>query len=159
MMQIQAHAADLYGRIQAVQPPRSVSGAGGGAREQAEARAQGDDSGPRAAGARMTTRTMGFSLGSFGVEYSSSSLQLDESLSPEAASERRTAQSFSVEAEVETLRSLVAGQAVATRSSLSGLPYGASRGSMSFMQAGLAAYSRAASPELPAPGSMFASLA
>lgn len=157
-MQIQAQAADLYGRIQAAQPTRAVSGTGSDAHGKAGTTPQDGSSSGRAS-ARMTTRTMGFSLGLFGVEYSSSSLQLDESLSPEAAQDRRTAQSFSVEAEVESLRSLVAVQAVAARTSFSGLSSGGANDSSAAMQAGLAAYSRAASPEMPVPGSMFASLA
>ncbi len=156
-MQIQAQALDLYSRIQAAQPVGSAGKVSSRAENSASQKDSGTENGTTAS-ARVTTRTVGFSLGSFGVEYSSSNLHLDESLSAEASQTRQTAQAFTTEAEVESLRAQVAVQAVTSRQSLSDAG-NSSDGVKASMQACIAAYAQASSPEMPVPGSMFASMA
>ncbi|GEM_PF-1516748 len=102
--------------------------------------------------ARIKRRTMGLSLGKLGIELSSSDVELDSSLSPEAVETRRKANAFDAERQVGSLRAQVARQAVASRQAALG---SAETSSTSVFRRGMAAYNNSAQPESPLPGTLF----
>lgn len=133
------NAIRQYQQTQAIEPARS-----------------GSNGGRKSPQARLTSRTVGFSLGKLGIEFSSSDIQLDDSLSLKAAEARRKASSFGAERHVETLRADVARQAVADRAHQAFERTQRNGGpSMLARRLGAAAYEQTSSPEPRIPGSMF----
>ncbi|WP_147819092.1 hypothetical protein [Salidesulfovibrio onnuriiensis] len=116
------------------------------------AQGSGAASGRETPSARLKCRTVGFSLGKLGIEFSSRDMELDQSLSPEAAESRRKANAYGAERQVEGLRAQVAQQAVNDRQA----SFGSGECASLFQRRrGLAAYSQTTTPEAPLPGSMF----
>lgn len=141
-MQIPSQAFALYNRMNAVQDPCPL-------RKGTSSTANSDP-----AQARLTSKKVGISLGAFGLEYSSSSLQLAESLSAEAVAQKRLGKAFSTEADIETLRRQMVHHSLDERANAPG-----GERQPPSMQLCLCAYTRAARPQTPSPGSIFSSIA
>lgn len=141
-MQIPSQAFALYNRMNAIEAPRPLG------------REPSSGAGSDSAQARMTSKKVGISFGAFGLEYSSSSLQLAESLSAEAVAQKSLGKAFATEADIEALRQQMVHHSVDERArSLGGKTQASS------MHTCLCAYARAAKPQSTFPGSVFSSVA
>ena len=107
--------------------------------------------------AKVTTRSFGFRLGKFGMDFESSSTVLDPSLSRDVREKRQKAQSFKVEAEVETLRAKV-GRDGANYRERETTGSTQAKPSRQTIQTALTAYARNTEDILPPPGNMLASV-
>lgn len=106
--------------------------------------------------AKVTTRSFGFRLGKFGMDFESSNTVLDPSLSRDVREKRQKAQAFKAEAEVETLRAKV-GREGANYRDREASPSQATP-TRTLIQTALTAYARSTGDVLPAPGRMLASV-
>lgn len=107
--------------------------------------------------AKVTTRSFGFRLGKFGVDFESSDTVIDPSLSHDVREERQKAQAFKVEAEVETLRAKVGREGADYRQQeMTGPAPG--KPSRNLVQTAMAAYARSTDDTLLLPGRMLAAV-
>jgi len=138
-VRINAHASDQYRKNAVAEKPR----------EQVRAKPQ----------ASVTTTSFGFSLGKFGLDYSSQKTVLDPSLSRDVREQRQKAQAFEAESHVEDLRAKV-GREGATYRDLSGnnVAGESSQPSLHRMKSAISAYAKSKADILPPPGRMLASV-
>ena len=106
--------------------------------------------------AKVTTRSFGFRLGKFGMDFESSNTVLDPSLSRDVRERRQKARAFKVEAEVETLRAKVGCDGADYRDREA--PPSQAAPTRTLIQTALTAYARSSGDTLPAPGIMLASV-
>jgi len=109
--------------------------------------------------AKVTTRSFGFRLGKFGMDYQSQDTVLDPSLSRDVREKRQKAQAFKVEAEVENLRAKVGSEGAhyRERNATASGPTQA-KPSLTLIQTAMTAYGRSTADILPPPGNMLASV-
>lgn len=140
-MRIEAQAIQQYTRLEGVNPS-----------EKAGSTAARQDEQPSV---KLKNTRFGFDIGGFGLEYSSSDLELDASLDPSVAQNQKTAQTYTTESDVQSLRVQMVSSMPDRYDSVN-----AGAESVNLRRtAGLAAYARSSQPESPLPGSMFAALA
>jgi len=110
--------------------------------------------------ASVTTTSFGFSIGKFGLDYSSQTTVLDPSLSRDVREKRQKAQSFETEQQVEELRAKV-GREGASYRDLSSSSTGTgtiSQAPLHRIKSALNAYAKSTADMLPPAGSMLASV-
>ena len=106
--------------------------------------------------AKVTTRSFGFQLGKFGMDFESSNTVIDPSLSRDVRENRQKAQSFKVETEVETLRAKVGREGAYYRDR--DMSQGQTEPSQALIQTALTAYAKSTENLLPPPGRMLAAV-
>lgn len=107
--------------------------------------------------AKVTTRSFGFRLGKFGLDYESSDTVLDPSLSRDVREKRQKAQAFKAEAEVENLRATIGADGASYRDAQAAdLNSAATAPSKRTVRTALSAYAKSMEDILPAPGNMLA---
>jgi len=110
-------------------------------------------------GATVTTSAFGFRLGRFGLDYESSSLVVDDALSPESRRARQQAAAFSAQAEVAALRASLGSAGADHRNQVASDSATRSQEvSPGRMRSALAAYAVAAREASLPPGTMLASV-
>lgn len=107
--------------------------------------------------AKVTTRSFGFRLGKFGLDYQSSDTVLDPSLSRDVREKKHMAQAFKAEAEVENLRATIGADGASYRERQTSGP-ATTKPSRSRIQTALSAYAKSTEDILPPPGNMLASV-
>jgi len=107
--------------------------------------------------AKVTTRSFGFRLGKFGMDFESSDTVIDPSLSRDVREKRQKAQSFKVEAQVETLRATVGREGANYRQQSTARP-APNKPSRNLIQTAMTAYAQNSDEVLPPPGLMLASI-
>lgn len=135
-MRIASHASEQYQKNAVAERPRE--------HKQTEPQAS------------VTTTSFGFRLGKFGVDFSSRTTVLDPSLSRDIQEQRRQAQSFKAESEVQNLRATIGTQGATYRDQSNR----SSRTNPSAFQlkSGIAAYTKNAESILPPPGNMLSAV-
>ncbi|QGY39396.1 hypothetical protein GM415_04425 [Pseudodesulfovibrio cashew] len=112
--------------------------------------------------ASVKTTLFGFRLGKFGLDYESQSTTLDPSLSRDVREQKKQAQAFRAEREVESLRAEVGASGAVYRdyqgSAQSDASSGDSSPSLHRIKTALAAYAKSTEDILPPPGNMLASV-
>lgn len=108
--------------------------------------------------ASVKTTSFGFSLGKFGLDYSSQQTVLDPSLSRDVREKREQAKAFDTERHVENLRAKV-GREGASYRDLQGEPVqGAEKPPLHRIKTAMSAYAKSRATILPPPGNMLASV-
>ena len=107
--------------------------------------------------ARVKTTTFGFRLGKLGIDYSSTSTELDPSLSRDVREKREKAQAFRAEAEVGNLRATVGADGAAYRDREINSPTG-KKLTLHHINSAMTAYAKGAADILPPPGNMLTSV-
>ena len=106
--------------------------------------------------AKVTTRSFGFRMGRFGLDFESSSTVIDPSLTHDVQERQRQARSFRVETEVKNLRATIGADGATYRDSATAS--GRSGPSIMMVRTAMAAYPRNSEDILPMPGNMLASV-
>lgn len=108
--------------------------------------------------ASVKTTSFGFSLGKFGLDYSSQKTVLDPTLSRDVREKRQKAQSFNAEQHVEELRAKVGREGADYRDLKGGVVGDSPQPPRHRVKSALDAYARSEADILPPPGRMLASV-
>lgn len=108
--------------------------------------------------ASVKTTSFGFSLGKFGLDYSSQKTVLDPSLSRDVRDRRQKSQSFDTERQVEDLRARVGREGADYRDLKGDVVDESARPPMHRVKTALTAYAKSKAETLPPPGNMLASV-
>lgn len=108
--------------------------------------------------ASVKTTSFGFSIGKFGLDYTSRKTTLDPSLSRDVREKRQKAQSFETEQQVEELRAKVGQEGASYRDLTDAGVEAGTRAPMHRIKTALSAYAKSKADILPPAGSMLASV-